>query len=161
MGTWWCYLPRVSNEISRNTTKPTKWPMRPAKTQISLGNRSVWSKSDQSLLYAQWLAKDPTLLRADRVDSDQTGRMPRLVWVFARRAGNCVEFVVLQFTFYLQKKKNRSEMMCHRCFPFTAFHHQFKSYITVRRLFVCTSDNFSSGFHVFTIIEKGLISLQY
>ena len=37
-------------------TKPTKWPVRPAKTQISLGIRPVWS---ESLLCAQWVAKDP------------------------------------------------------------------------------------------------------
>ena len=33
---------------SRNTTKPTKWHMRPAKTQISLGIRPVWSASSVS-----------------------------------------------------------------------------------------------------------------
>ena len=29
--------------LSRLTTKPTKWHVRPAKTQISLGIRPVWS----------------------------------------------------------------------------------------------------------------------
>ena len=38
-------------------TKPTKWPVRPAKTQISLGIRPVWSESS---LCAQWVAKDPS-----------------------------------------------------------------------------------------------------
>ena len=28
---------------------------------------------------AQWLAKDPSFLHADSKDSDQTGRMPRLI----------------------------------------------------------------------------------
>ena len=32
-----------------------------------------------------WVAKDPRFLHADSEDSDQTGRMPRLIWVFARR----------------------------------------------------------------------------
>ena len=45
----------------------------PAKTQISLGIRPVWSESS---LCAQWVAKDPSF---------QTGRMPRLIWVFAGR----------------------------------------------------------------------------
>ena len=36
------------NHMSRLLTKPTKWHVRPAKTQISLGIRPVWSKS---LLY--------------------------------------------------------------------------------------------------------------
>ena len=50
--------------------------VRPAKTQISLGIRPVWSESS---LYAQWVAKDPSFLHADSKDSDQTGRMPRLI----------------------------------------------------------------------------------
>ena len=35
--------------------------------------RPVWSESS---LYAQCLAKGPSVLRADSEDSDQTGRMP-------------------------------------------------------------------------------------
>ena len=69
-------------------TKLTKWYVRPAKTQISLG-----IQSDQN---AQWVAKDPVLLQADREDSDQTGRMPRLIWVFAGRTVHCVGFVMRQ-----------------------------------------------------------------
>ena len=56
--------------------------VRPAKTQISLGIHPFWSESS---LYAQWVAKDPKFLQADNEDSDQTGRMPRLIWVFAGR----------------------------------------------------------------------------
>ena len=56
--------------------------VRPAKTQISLGIHPVWSESS---LCAQCVAKDPMLLHADSEDSDQTGRMPRLIWVFAGR----------------------------------------------------------------------------
>ena len=54
--------------------------MRSAKTQISLGIHSVWSESS---LCTQWVAKGPMFLHADSEDSDQTGRMPRLIWVFA------------------------------------------------------------------------------
>ena len=61
-------------------TKPTKWPVRPAKTQISLGICPVWSESS---LCAHWVAKGANFLHADSEDSDQTGRMPRLTWVFA------------------------------------------------------------------------------
>ena len=39
----------------------------------------------ESSLCAQLVAKDPSFLRADSEDSDQTGRMPRLIWVFAGR----------------------------------------------------------------------------
>ena len=54
----------------------------PAKTQISWGIRPDRSGSS---LCAQWVAKDPKFLHADSEDSDQTGRMPRLIWVFAGR----------------------------------------------------------------------------
>ena len=48
----------------------------PAKTQISLGIRPVWSEPS---LCAQWVAKDPSFLYADSEDTDQTGQMPRLI----------------------------------------------------------------------------------
>ena len=51
----------------------------------------VWS---ESLLCAQWVAKDPRFLNADSEDSDQTGRIPRLIWVFA---GRTVIFLVLSW----------------------------------------------------------------
>ena len=50
------------------------------------------TQSDQSSLCALWVAKDPMLLHADIEDSDQTGRMPRLIWVFA---GHTVILLVL------------------------------------------------------------------
>ena len=62
--------------------KTNKVAVRPAKTQISLGIRQVWSESS---LCDQWVAKDPSFLHADSEDSDQTGRMPRLIWAFAGR----------------------------------------------------------------------------
>ena len=68
------------NEPHRDKTN--KMSVRPAKTQISLGIRPVWSKSS---LCAQWVAKDPSFLHANSEDSDKTGRMPRLIWVFAGR----------------------------------------------------------------------------
>ena len=40
--------------------------------------RSAWA-SAQSSLCAQWVAKDLSFLHADREDSNQTGRMPRLI----------------------------------------------------------------------------------
>ena len=54
-------------------------------TQISLSIRPVWSESS---LCAQWIAKDPWFPQADSEDSDQTGRMPRLIWVFSGRTVN-------------------------------------------------------------------------
>ena len=43
---------------------------------------------------AQWVAKDPRFLYADSEDSDQTGRMPRLIWVFT---GRILILVVLSY----------------------------------------------------------------
>ena len=60
--------------------KANKMSVRPAKNKISLGIRPVWWESSQC---AQWVAKDLSFLHADSEDSDQTGRMPRLIWVFA------------------------------------------------------------------------------
>ena len=52
--------------LSRLMTKPTKWHVHPAKTQISLGIHPVWS---ESLLCAEWVvAKDPSFLHADSED---------------------------------------------------------------------------------------------
>ena len=71
--------------------KTNKMTVRPAKTQISLGIRPVWSESS---LCSQWLAKNPSFLHADSEDSDQTGRMPRLIWVFA---GHTLTLLVLSW----------------------------------------------------------------
>ena len=65
--------------------------VRPAKTQISLGIRLIWSESS---LCAQWVGKDPSFLHAESEDSDQTGRMSRLIWGFAGRTCNFVGFVM-------------------------------------------------------------------
>ena len=62
--------------------KTNKMAVRPAKTQMSLGIRPVWSESSMSA----WrnLGSSSTHW-AHSEDSDQTGRMPRLMWVFAGR----------------------------------------------------------------------------
>ena len=79
--------------LSHDMIKPNKMSVRPAKSQISLGIRPVWSESS---LCAQWVAKDPSFLHADSEDSDQTGRMPRLIliWVFTGRTATLVGFVM-------------------------------------------------------------------
>ena len=48
--------------LSHSITKPTKWHVRPAKTQISLNIRPVWS---ESLLCVLMIAKELMLLYAD------------------------------------------------------------------------------------------------
>ena len=59
--------------MSCDMTKPTKWVC---------AQRRLRS---ESLLCTQWVAKGPRFLHADSEDSDQTGRMPRLIWVFTGR----------------------------------------------------------------------------
>ena len=76
--------------LSRLVTKPTKWSVRPAKTQISLGIRPVWSES--SLPAWRSIGSSATHL-AHCKDSGQTGRMPRLTWVFAGRTANDPRFL--------------------------------------------------------------------
>ena len=78
---------RLNNHL---ITKPTKWHVRQAKSRINLGIRPVWSESSLSA----WgkLGSLATHL-AHSKDSDQTGRMPRLIWVFAGHTCHYVGFV--------------------------------------------------------------------
>ena len=77
-------------------TNPTKRPVRPAKTRMCLGIRSVLSESSLSAwknlgsLATQW---------AHSEDSDQTGRMPRPIWIFTGRKGNSVGFVMRRLNY--------------------------------------------------------------
>ena len=71
---------RLRTEFEPLHDKTNKKTVCPAKTQISLGIHPVWSEAS---LCTQWVAKDPSFLHADSEDSDQTGRKPRLIWVFA------------------------------------------------------------------------------
>ena len=66
--------------MSRLMTKPTNWHLCPAKTQISLSICPVWSESSLSA----WRKVGPLAIHwMHSKDSDQTGRMPRLIWVFS------------------------------------------------------------------------------
>ena len=90
-------------------TKPTKWFVRPAKTQISLGIRPVWSVSSLSAwrklgsLATHW---------AHSEDFDQTGRMPRLIRVFAGRTDHFVGFVMRRLNYETLCYKMRSHVKC-------------------------------------------------
>ena len=76
------FAPQRTMIIEPRHDKTNKMSVRPAKTQISLGIRPVWSESS---LCAHWVAKGLMLFHADSEDSDQNGRMPKLIWVFAGR----------------------------------------------------------------------------
>ena len=72
-------------------TKPTKWFVHPAKTPISLGIRPVWSEASLST----WRKLGSLATHsAHSGDSDQTGRMPRLIWVFPGCTDHFVGFVM-------------------------------------------------------------------
>ena len=85
--------------MSRLMIKPTKWHVRPTKTQISLGIRPVWSES--SLSAWRKLGSSATHW-AHCQDSDQIGRMPRLIRVFAERTCHFVGFVMRRLKFLLR-----------------------------------------------------------
>ena len=70
--------------------KTNKMTVRPAKTQSSL--------------CAQWVAEDPSFLHADSEDSDQTGRMPRLIFRWAH--GRFVGFVMSRLIFGNRPESN-------------------------------------------------------
>ena len=77
----WCneLCSQFKVKMSSHMTKPTKWYVHPVKTQISLGIRPVWSESSLSA----WRKHGSLATHsAHSEDSDQTGRMPRLIWVF-------------------------------------------------------------------------------
>ena len=56
--------------------KPTKWPVCPVKTPISLGIRPVWSVCAVCMM-KPWVLSSTHWAHSE--DSDQTGRMPRLI----------------------------------------------------------------------------------
>ena len=84
-------------KMRQRRTKPTKWHIGPAKTQIS----GQSAQSDQSSLSAwrkfgylatHWVHSE---------DSDKTRRMPRLFWVFAGSTSYFVSFVMRWLKFVI------------------------------------------------------------
>ena len=71
--------------------KTNKMSVRPAKAQINLGIRPVWSESSLS---AWRKFRSLAIHLAHSEDSDQTVRMPRLIWVFAWRTLILLVFVM-------------------------------------------------------------------
>ena len=95
LGLYGSLIRNTEGEVDQTRNEPphdktNKWHVRPVKTKISLGIHPVWSESS---LCTQWVAKDPGFLHVDSKDSDQTGWMPRLIWVFAGCTCNIVGFV--------------------------------------------------------------------
>ena len=89
--------------------KPTKWLC--AQRRICLG----WSESS---LCTQPVAMNPSFLHADSEDSDQTGQMPRLIWVFAGHTCYFVGFVMRRLNYH---KCNEVVWQLSHCFNFLFF----------------------------------------
>ena len=96
--------------------KTNKMSVRPAKTQISLGIRPVWSESS---LCAQWIAKGLRCLHVDSEDSGQAGRMPRLIWVFA---GRTLTLLVLSCRGLNEQSKEVKNRIIHSKTQLTKWH---------------------------------------
>ena len=108
--------------------------VRPAKTQISLGIRPVWSESSPC---AQWVAKVPSFLHADSEDSDQTGRMPSLIWVFA---GRTITLLVLSCRGSYKKNVVKYSKLCkfqlRRVWRGLSWPH-YTYFVLVQKVMVC------------------------
>ena len=85
------YFPNPESYLSHSMTKATKWHVCPVKTQISLGIHPVWSESS---LAAWRKLRSLATHKAHSEDSDQSGQLPRLIWVFPGRTGHFVGFVM-------------------------------------------------------------------
>ena len=83
--------------MSRLLTKPTKWQC--AQRRL----RSSWAsaQSNQSSLTVRRNIGSSATRWANCEDSDQTGRMPRLIWVFAGRTYHFVGFVMTRLILLL------------------------------------------------------------
>ena len=120
-----CLQEKVSKLIDIMSSVNVKVPsigtgiscQRLAKTQISLGIHPVWSESSLSA----WRNIGPlSTCWAHSEDSDQTGRMPRLIWVFTGCTYHFVGFVVLWHRYVCFRlagldKQCKPRLHCSRC----------------------------------------------
>ena len=99
----------VSYNLSHCMTKPTKWPVYPAKTWISLGIRPVWSESSLTA----WRNLGPlTTNKAHSEGSNLTGQMLRLIWVLAGHISQLVGFVMLLLNYGWPRKISQKLTLC-------------------------------------------------
>ena len=114
-----------TKQLSRATAFPTRLHMRPAKMQIRLRIRAVWSESPLST----WRCLET--LATHRVpceDSDRTARMRRLIWVFSGRTCNLVGNAVPS-TYYMCRVTSRiceQRVFASREMPYNFWIQQFQ-----------------------------------
>ena len=85
--------------------------LHPAKTQISLGIRPVWSESS---LCAQWVAKDLSFLNANSEDSDQMNQSLR--WAHNHIVGFVMRRLIWQRQYI--KHTTGASLLCRRLSSF-------------------------------------------
>ena len=83
--------------MRNNVRKCTFWHVRPAKIQISLRIRAVWSEFS---LGAFLIDKDAKLFHVDNENSEQTAPMRRLICVFVGRICPKVRFLTFRLVLY-------------------------------------------------------------
>ena len=142
-----------TEKMSRSMTKPIKWHVRRAKSQISLGIPRVWSESslstwtDLGFLATNW---------ARREDSDQSVRMTRLIWVFAGRTGHFVGFIcaAAQLIFYdpyfTEYQWKKAQTLASYCYPLWMFQITFVPICwCADKIWLSRSNSFQSNVPIF------------
>ena len=86
--------PKLSNKVGRGQTKTFEPPHDKTNKIICAPSKDQPGHPPSLLVFAVRLlvSEGPSFLHADSEDSDQTGRMSRLIWVFAGRKGHFVVF---------------------------------------------------------------------
>ena len=139
--TYWSH----SLYFRRLMTKPTKLHVRPAKTQINLGIRPVWSESSLST----WgKLKSLAIIRVHGEASDRTGWMSRLIWVFAGCKGQFVGFVMRRLILLWLTCFNNTDFCYFEAFLFPetlreseGFYVSMHMYVSVYYAILQTSSN--------------------
>ena len=96
--------------LSCSTTKPTKWLVHPAKTQISMGFSPVWSESSLCILR---IAKDPKFLNLVRLGLAGSSLGVHVILLVLSGSGS---FMFIAGLFYCLKHSQTS------CWLFSPFH---------------------------------------
>ena len=113
-----CFL--IFHDVSRLVTKQTNWLCAEGRLRSALAS----AQSDQSLL-STWRSTGSLATHwAHSKGSDQTGRMPRLIWVFAGRTvillvlswgGSCILSTLDINTLQCRKRAHLSTIQPHDC----------------------------------------------
>ena len=145
-----------TTEPQHDKTKPTDRPVRPARTQISMGIRPVWSETS---LCAQWEAKDPRFLRADSEVWSDSGGCPG--WseylLGARHFVGCV-MLLLNYAFQVGPVKNDDffDLKVHT----DPLHIRNLNYQTVSMKVAFTQETFTQNWFTLRNLFKKLVYSQ-